>query len=207
MDLLDQGVRTGTAGFVLSRLLLAPPSQALADNFGTSQMRETWPLRDPDTVAALAGLAPDPYETLPREHATLFGGAAPLVALHESASRTDVDRAALLPELATVYRGANFTGLPTPVDDHIGYQVAYLADLATVVGRSAAGGDHENMRAAATASTQFRAAHLDQVIEPVLQALTSHARTHLYRALPGLLRGFLAEHGRLCASARAHQPA
>jgi TorA maturation chaperone TorD len=207
MELLDRGARAGTAGFVLSRLLLAPPSQALAGNFGTPQMRETWPLRDPESVAALGRLAPDPYETLPRDHTTLFGRRHPLVAPHESAWVTGVDRADLLAELAAAYEGANFTALPTPVDDHVGYQVAYLADLATVVGRAGAGGDEETSRSAAATATQFRAAHLDRVVEPILQGIAAHARTHLYRAVPGLLRGFLAEHERLCTATLDHQPA
>lgn len=206
MPLRDRGARTGAAGFVLSRLLLEPPSQALAENFATPQMRESWPLQDRDSTAALAGLETDRYDALLREHTALFRGRPPLVSLHESAWRIDIDRAALLPELAADYRGANFTGLPTPVDDHVGYQVAFLADLATVVGRSAAE-DPANMRAAAATATQFRAAHLDRVIGPILQGIGTHARTHLYRALPGMLRGFLAEHERLCALSLDHQPA
>lgn len=204
MDLRDQAARTATAGFVLSRLLMEPPSQALAENFAAPGMRETWPLRDPVSAAALERLEPDPYEALPREHTTLFRRRPPLVALHESAWRTDVDRAALLPELATTYEGANFTGLPTPVDDHLGYQVAYLATLATVVGRA---DDDGTRHAAAATATRFRAAHLDRVVEHVLDGITAHARTHLYRAVPGLLRGYLTEHARLCAAALVHQPA
>jgi len=207
MDLLDQGVRTGTAGFVLARLLLAPPSQALAESFATPTMRRTWPLQDAPSTTALAGVGADPYETLPREHTTLFRRRPPLVALHESARRPDVDRAALLAELDEAYRGANFTGLPTPVDDHVGYQVAHLADLATAVGRAAAAGDHESAGAGAAAATRFRTAHLDLVLEPILQDIAAHARTHLYRALPDLLRGFLAAHARLCAAALDHRPA
>ncbi|QDB78685.1 hypothetical protein FHE66_09975 [Georgenia sp. 311] len=207
MDLLDHGVRTGTAGFVLSRLLLAAPSQALAESFGTPQMRGTWPLTDPSSAAALEGFGADPYEVLAREHVTLFRGRQPLVALHESAWRADVDRAALLSELAATYEGANFTGLPTPVDDHLGYQVAYLADLATLVGRASAAGDLETARAAAERAERFRTEHLDPVVELVLQGIEAHAHTHLYRALPGLLRGFLTEHERLCSAALDHPPA
>lgn len=205
MPLRDRGARTGAAGFVLSRLLLAPPSQALAENFATPQMREAWPLQDAESVAALEGYQPDPYQALAREYQALFRGRPPLVSLHESAWRTDAERAALLPELAAVYAGANFTGLPTPVDDHVGYQVAYLADLATVVGRCA--GDQETVRATVDAATQFRAAHLDVVVRPILQGITAHARTHLYRAVPGLLRGFLDAHEHLCTTALDHQPA
>ena len=95
MDLRDQAARTATAGFVLSRLLMEPPSQALAENFAAPGMRETWPLRDPVSAAALERLEPDPYEALPRDHTTLFRRRPPLVAVHESAWRTDVDRAAL----------------------------------------------------------------------------------------------------------------
>src|SRR5690606_23497443 len=90
MPLRDRGARTGAAGFVLSRLLLEPPSQALAENFATPQMRESWPLQDPDSTAALAGLETDRYDALLREHTALFRGRPPLVSLHESAWRTDV---------------------------------------------------------------------------------------------------------------------
>ncbi len=207
MDLLDQGVRTGTAGFVLARVLLAPPSQALAESFGSPQMRQTWPLQDPDSATALEHLATDPYEALPREHTRLFRRRPPLVALHESAWRTDADRATLLTELAAAYRGANFTGLPTPVDDHVGYQVAYLADLGTAVGRAAADRAHGTVRTGAATAARFRTAHLDRVVDPVLRGIEAHAGTHLYRALPGLLRGFLTAHERLCAAALDHQPA
>lgn len=204
MDLLDDGARAGTAGFVLSRLLLAPPSQALAQSFATAQKRETWPLRDPGSTTALERLGADPYESLPREYSTLFRRAPALVPLHESTWRP-VDRTRLLADLAASYRGANFTGLPTPADDHVGYQVAYLAHLATAVGRG--GADRPAARAAAETAAGFRAAHLDLVVDPILQGIETYARTGLYRALPGLLRGFLTEHARLCAAVLDHQPA
>src|SRR5690606_11406717 len=111
----------------------------------------------------------------------------------------------LLADPAASYRGANFTGLPTPADDHVGYQVAYLAHLATAVGRG--GADRPAARAAAETAAGFRAAHLDLVVDPILQGIETYARPGLYRALPGLLRGFLTEHARLCAAVLDHQPA
>ncbi len=200
MDLLDRGARIGTAGFVLSRLLLEPPSLMLAENFASPQMRDTWPLRDEHSTAALASLAPDPYETLPRDHATLFRRRPPRVALHESAWLT-ADPAALRADLTAAYRGANFTSLPAPVDDNVGYQLAYLADLATRVGRAAGGGDVPTAREAAAAAARFREQHTDRFIGPVLDGVEQHARTHLYRAVPGLVRGFLAAHAELCTAA------
>ncbi|WP_324653586.1 TorD/DmsD family molecular chaperone [Georgenia sp. H159] len=204
MDLLDQGARIGAAGFVLSRLLLEAPSQALAENFAAPQMRATWPLQDPLSTTALEAVAADPYETLPRDHATLFRRHPGLVPLHESTWRSDVtDAPALRGRLAAEYRAA---GLPVPadVDDHLGHQVAYLADLATRIGRAWGQHDAASARVAADAASRFRREHTDLVVEPILQAIEQHARTHLYRAVPDLLRGFLTAHAALCAAVVPH---
>ncbi|WP_413450746.1 molecular chaperone TorD family protein [Georgenia phoenicis] len=200
-ELLAQGARVGTAGFVLSRLLLEPPSQALAESFASPQMRETWPLRDAHSLHAVESVSAEPLDALARDHATMFRRRPPLVPLHESAWRpSGTDRDALREELLTTYAGTTFAGLPTPVDDHLGYQLAYLAELATRVGRCHAAGDVAGALDAAEAATRLRAEHTDHVVGPVVESIARHARTRLYRAVPGLLRGFLSGHTALCAT-------
>lgn len=199
MDLTDHGARVGTAGFVLARLLLEPPSQALAENFGDNEMRTTWPLRDEQSRAALDSLAPDPYEDLPRDHLTMFHRPPRRVALHESAWRADAtDPATVRATLRDQYERAGVR--PLPEDDHVAHQVTLLAHLATQIGRAAAAGEMTTARAHARTAVQFRGAHLDPMIDPILRGIDEHARTHLYRAVPGLLRGFLTALTTLCTA-------
>lgn len=198
MDLTDHGARVGTAGFVLARLLLEPPSQALAENFGNTQMRTAWPLRDEQSRSALDSLTADPYEDLPREHLTLFRRPPPRVALHESALRGGANPAAVRATLRDHYERAGLR--PLPEDDHVAHQVTLLAHLATQIGRAAAAGEMTAARAHARTAVQFRGAHLDPMIDSILGGIVEHARTHLYRAVPGLLRGFLTAHTALCTA-------
>lgn len=199
MELTDRGARVGTAGFVLARLLLEPPSQALAENFGDPQMRTTWPLRDDQSLAALDALGPEAYEDLPRDHLTMFRRPPPRVPLNESAWHSaDTDPAALRTTLRDQYERAGLR--PLPADDHVAHQLALLAHLATLIGRAAAIDELTTARAHARTAVQFRRAHLDRVIDAILRGVDEHARTHLYRAVPSLVRGFLSAHAALCTA-------
>ena len=199
-DLLLRGAQVGTAGFVLSRLLLEPPSQALAESFASPQMRLTWPLQDAHSLHAVGSVDPEPLEEVVRDHMTMFRRRPPLVPLHESAWRRDSDASALRQELHGRYAGTTFAGLPSPVDDHLGFQLAFLADLVTRVGRLHAAGDVAGAEEVAGTAVRFRAEHTDLVVGPVVEGIARHARTRLYRAVPGLLRGFLSGHATLCAA-------
>jgi len=202
MELTDRAARVGTAGFVLARLLLEPPSQALAANFGDPAMRDTWPLRDATTAAALDPLGPDPYEDLVRDHARLFRNRPSQVPPLVSAWRRDgTDPARLRAELVAWYAQAGLH--PVPTDDHIGHQLALLAHLATRLGPAPSG--RMTPQVAAADALTFRTTHLDPVVAPVLDGIARHARTRLYRAVPGLVRGFLAEHRALCTTVLDHR--
>ncbi|MFD1506035.1 hypothetical protein FE374_18455 [Georgenia yuyongxinii] len=192
MTLTDRAVGVGTAGFVLSRLLLEPPSRALAEHFGNPQMRGTWPLDDADSRAALDTLAADLYEDLLEDHTAL----SRVVSLQEAAWRDDEDPARLRADLVAAYEAGGLR--PLPADDHVGHQVALLAHLATRLGGAGAGAA-ATARAAALATQELREAHLDRVIDPILDGIARHAQTRLYRAVPGLVRGFLAADSALCA--------
>ncbi|TRW44726.1 hypothetical protein [Georgenia yuyongxinii] len=196
MTLTNRAVGVGTAGFVLSRLLLEPPSRALAEHFGNPQMRGTWPLDDADSRTALDSLGADLYEDLLEDHTAL----SRVVSLQEAAWRADEDPARLHADLVAAYEAGGLR--PLPADDHVGHQVALLAHLATRLvdaGAGAGAGAAETARAAALASQELREAHLDRVIGPILDGIARQARTRLYRAVPGLVRGFLAADRALCA--------
>ncbi|WP_454084938.1 molecular chaperone TorD family protein [Georgenia sp. Marseille-Q6866] len=199
-DLLARGAQVGTAGFVLSRLLLEPPSQTLAESFASPRMRQTWPLQDAHSVHAVESVDPEPLDVVVRDHMTMFRRRPPLVPLHESAWRGGSDADALRQELLDTYAGTTFAGLPSPADDHLGLQLAFLADLATRVGRLHAAGDVAGAGGAADTALRFRTEHTDLVAGPVIEGIARHAATRLYRAVPGLLRGFLTGHAALCAA-------
>lgn len=201
MVLTERAARVGTAGFVLSRLLLEPPSQALAENFGNSQMRATWPLQAEVSRAALERITPEPHEELVRDHARLFRNHPPLVPIHETAVRQDLDDSARhRAELIATYEEAGLR--PVPTDDHVGNHICLLAHLATRESSSQITAAQE----AARTALAFRARHLEPVLDPVLEGIAEHARTQLYRELPVLLREFLSEHFALCEAVIAHHP-
>lgn len=196
MELFDQTARVGTAGYVLGRLLVKLPNQALAYNFVDVKMRETWPLQDSQTMAALASLRPDQYADVARDYAALFLG-KPKVALQESAW-SGGEPAEAQADLSGYFEAAQLQ--PVPRSDNVGHQFTLLGHLAARMGR-----EPENAAELATMTLDLRANHLDLVIENILQGMSEHARTHLYRAVPGLVRGFLAEHSALCTAVLAKE--
>lgn len=196
MELIDQTARVGTAGYVLGRLLVKLPNQALAGNFGDVKMRETWPLRDAQTMEALASLQPDHYADVARDYASLFLG-EPRVALQESAWRGG-EAAAALADVSAYFEASQLQ--PVPQTDNVGHQFTLLGHVTARMGR-----EPENAAELAAIALDLRANHLDRVIEQILQGISRHARTYLYRALPGLARGFLAEHSAVCAAVLAKE--
>lgn len=205
MDVVDYGARVGTAGFVLGRLLVEPPNVALSEKLASAEMRETWPLRDPRSVAALASLGGEMPVDHHRDHSLLFTTRTRFVDLSESAWRTDADPAELRAQLLSFYQEVGHR--PLPSDDNVGHQVACLGTLAARIGRAASEGDHALAASSAEAAEHLRSAHLDRVIDPILAGISSYATTRLYRSVPDLLRGFLAAHTELCTEARSHQAA
>lgn len=198
---LPLGVQAATAGFVLGRLLLKPPAAALVGSLGDQAMQAAWPLDDPDSrrgLAILSGGTGQP-SALEVEYKRLFvRESATRVELRSAVRRRDVDAAATRAELREIYRRDRLSvaGTVSVYDDQVGTQLLYLADRLASAAQAALRGDAEAADQAARAGLWLRENHLDPVIDEVLDAIEQWANTPLYRALPPLTRGFLAEHRR-----------
>ncbi len=200
---LPLDIRVATAGFVLGRLLLQVPPAALVHSLGDGAMRATWPLTDLHSARALALLADGVGElgAVRFDYERLFlRGAPPLVSLHSTAWNGAAPAAGRVAELRELYRRDKLSasGLAVNHDDHVGLQLLYVAERAADAGKAERDGDPGHARAARQAALRLREQHLDPVAGPLLAAIEEHAATRLFRALPDLVRGFLAEHARSC---------
>ncbi|MCB0910386.1 MAG: molecular chaperone TorD family protein [Propionibacteriaceae bacterium] len=174
-------------GYAVSRLLLVPPDLAVLERFGDPSARASWPLCDRVSVVALqalgAGVDPDRTRA---EWEQLFGSAPEPIELTESGWLGE-PAAELRKALAARYRAAGlgderFHDAPA---DHLGQELRYLAHL---VAESARPGAGPGLGAEIAA---FRRAHPDRFSGDVLAELGRRAQEPLWRALPGLVEGFL----------------
>lgn len=178
------------AGFVVSRMLLAKPGPGLLERFSDSKLWSSWPVANQESKDGLqllsAGFASAAVET---EWDQLFSGGPGKIELRESQCR-ESSETALVAELAKTYQSDGFSpghsaGQP---EDHLGLELMYLAHLGTVLARA-------NPASAGLVQAKlngFRAEHVDPVWAVVAPQIGDRAQTAVFRALPGLVTGFLA---------------
>lgn len=189
--------RISAAGTVLSHLYLAAPSDELRTALYSPEMLADWPLTDPDSaqgVTTLLHATPEDEDGLKRDHLYLFRGVGrPLAQPHESAR---VSREGLVFDEQTFevrrayaefgFRAPNFNREP---DDHIGLEIAFLANLAaSYAERVSAGESGEPIRDAMRA---FLFNHLEQFAFDVVDDVRKHAKTAAYKAVAEFTLGFL----------------
>ncbi len=188
------GAAVAAAGFAAGRLLLCTPDRALLERFADHADRESWPIRNPRTQVALRILAgPFDIDAVRAEWNRLFDEGPAAIELCESAWTRPAD-----PDLITrlVGRYATF-GIVREHDlgrpaDHLGVELTYLAHLAALVGRGVTEHDHGAVTTHRAELLAFRRDHLDRFCDTVLDQVAAQATTAPLRALPDLVRGFLA---------------
>lgn len=214
MPLTELAARVKIAGMVISHLLLGAPDARLRFQLSDPQMLAAWPLSDPESEKGVkilrdhyADRKAEPREEvdstadLPLEDNTdrdylylIRGIGRPLVEPHESArlSHEHLVFEAETLEVREAYRRAGFEvpNLNVEPDDHVGYEVGFLAELAGRVNTALSVGDRSLAEQTAFAALSFARDHLDRFFEDVLIGLEEHANTAIYRALPALMRGW-----------------
>ena len=160
-------------------------------------MIDAWPLTGTLTSRGLKLLrdapTPDTHEAVVRDHLRLFGGAGKSLACpYESPW---VDRDGLVFDISTfdvrdayAEYGLRVTAYNREPDDHVGYELAFVAHLARMIA--------ENPRADTVeltkVITRFTSHHLAAFTPQLREAMTAHADTVFYRAMAELLGGFVA---------------
>lgn len=195
----DLASRVAVASQICSQLVLTPPTPELAALFSDPDAPGQWPLKDAAAEAALReAVAGEPAtaEELRDDHFRLFvGPGRGLACPYESVY---VSRDGLLFgdetfDVRATYARAGLSADPSEPDDHLGVELAFVAELA---GRIAA---HDERHLCAELGG-FLAQHLDRFAPQVLAEVGEHARTPIYRTLPALTRSVLVAAQELAAS-------
>lgn len=203
---MDRGMerfrRLSVAAVIVGQLFLDEPSPEMLTALTNPDLLKDWPLQDPDSRAATelleqAAVSPDTVEALQRDHLYLFIGAgAPLTQPYESPYFSPdglvLDGAASEVEAfyATVgFQPGSSTGeLGNLPPDHIGFELRCIAHVAALVAAASSLRERERLVALLR---HFAVEHPARFAEQVLAGVAEHARTAVYRALPGLTRGVL----------------
>ena len=194
--------RLSIAADIVGQLFLDEPSPEMLTALTNPDLLRDWPLQDPDSLEALAlleqaAVSPDTVEALQRDHLYLFIGAgAPLAQPYESPyfslDGLVLDGAASEVEAfyATVgFQPGSGTGeLGNLPPDHIGFELRCIAHIAALVAAAPSVRERERLVALLR---HFAVEHPARFAEQVLAGVAEHARTAVYRALPGLTRGVL----------------
>lgn len=199
-EIAEKAARVGAAGYVLSSLLVQAPDQKLIENFANPEMLEAWPLHDEASQKGLDLLADsaDTAMLLRRDHLYLITGVGrPLAEPHESA-RLSRDHLVFEKETLEVRDAYASEGFKVPhlgkePDDHIGFEVAFLAEMATKIVAAVHTHDDAEARRAATVIRDFYDAHTGRFVADVISDIRANAGTNTYKAVADLLEGFIAE--------------
>lgn len=198
----EQAQRLSIAADIVGQLFLDEPAPEMLAALTNVELLHAWPLRDDDSRSALehlqqAASSPDSIEALQRDHLYLFIGAgAPLAGPYESPYFSPdglvLDAAAAQVEAfyaAVGFHPAAGAGqLGNLPPDHLGLELRCVAHVAA---RIAAAPTEPERQQLAAALRRFVSEHPARFAEHVLAGVTEHARTDVYRALPGLTRGVL----------------
>ncbi len=188
----------GAAALVVSQLFLAVPAEDLRWALQDDASLQEWPLKDDRSTAGINTLRAalrdgklDSEEALERDYLYLFTGIGkPLAQPYESPY---VSKDGLLFEESTmevrkVY-AAQGVGVPNSrrPDDHIGYEFAFIAQLAQKAAHQ------DDATDTISVMEDFVRDHLGQFSGIVANSLREHAQTSIYQALADLSEG-IVEH-------------
>lgn len=187
--------RLHIAADVVGQLFLDEPQGQLYDALTNPELLHSWPLEDEDSRAATALLLaakPDSIAELQRDHLYLFiGVSAPLAQPYESPyfSKDGLVMDDPTGEVSAFYQRVGFDpGVDNLPPDHIGFEFRCISYLSKLI---------LEQRLSPAVLRQFVAEHPGRFAPQVLTAVDQHARTAIYRALPGLARGVLGAAGAL----------
>ncbi|MDO5050098.1 MAG: molecular chaperone TorD family protein, partial [Actinomycetaceae bacterium] len=191
--------RINAAGTVLSHMYLAAPTEELRAALYSKEMLSDWPLRDADSkqgVFTLQKSKPETAEELKRDHLYLFKGIGkPLAEPHESPylSREGLVFDEQTFQVREYYRrygfqAPNFNREP---DDHIGLEIAFIANLADRYSREVESDEGAAEQTLGDIRT-FLDEHLNQFAPDVIERIRKNANTAAYKALAEFTLGFLS---------------
>ncbi len=180
-----RSVQVATALFSLSRFFVEAPTPDIIQRFTDPTMAETWPIRDEDSLAAIARIAEadEPGFALSRDFDAMFGPSGSLM-MAES-EYTGQKALPLVQTLNKQYAAHGYAPQKTEgyPRDHVAVQLGYLGHLAAKVGD-----DAQIVQEIRT----FRASHLDQYVDDLLLLTEQRAKTHMYRSVVVLIRSALS---------------
>lgn len=198
-DIVGTGVRVGTAAAVLSMVYSAPPSKGLIENLRNPELLAVWPLRDPESMDAIAVLsaAPDHSWNLHAQWHELFGYAdgIPLLSTKDSP-----ELRAFLQAYATrfAFTSPSISHLPLT---HLASLLGLTGHLATHLAQAARSGSDVVPAGHAIADT---AAILSPLIHEVTTAVDASSTSETFQAI-GKLTGSYDTHLLAFAHACAHE--
>jgi TorA maturation chaperone TorD len=189
---------------VLGSAFYLPPTEPLLTSLSAQDLLADWPLApdDPDTERGLQLLRAlfdraQPADLLPAlraDHTALFVGlmrvdAPPWESVYLSQDHLIFDQQTL--EVREYYArfGLQIPKLDREPDDHIGYELLFLAHLMEQAGRAVDAGDVETAARLVGAARTFFATHPQQWAGFFIERLAQYARTDYYRGLACLLKG------------------
>jgi len=194
----------GLALKVLATAFYLPPTEPFLASLSAEELLADWPLasNDPVTKRGLQLLRAlfdraQPAELLPalrEDHTALFIGlmqvdAPPWESVYLSRDHLIFDQQTL--EVREFYArfGLQIPKLDREPDDHIGYELLFLAHLMAQAAQALDAGDAATAVHALEAARTFFAAHPQQWAAFFIARLTQRARTDYYRGLACLLEG------------------
>jgi TorA maturation chaperone TorD len=194
----------GLALKVLATAFYLPPAEPFLTGLSAEELLADWPLApdDPDTAyglqllrtlfgnAQVAALLP----ALREDHTALFIGltqvaAPPWESVYLSRDHLIFDQQTL--EVREFYArfGLQIPRIDREPDDHIGYELLFLAHLMGQAARALDAGDVEAAARLVGAAHTFFVEHPQQWVAFFIERLAQRARTDYYRGLAYLLKG------------------
>lgn len=189
-DVINRGVRLGTAASVISGFYAAAPTLGMLDNIYNPDLLAVWPLRDEISASGVEMLLSghDHQGPLRSEWLTLYGY-EPVAAPTESA-RGNAEAAAANNALY-VRDGFSAPQIGDAPADHVGAELAYSGHLATTIAMAFREG--EDVTAQGAELLSFYTDHLGPLARAVTDETTENAQTLTYQAIALLTRGYLDE--------------
>ena len=198
-DILDAFAAAWT---VLSRVLLAPPTEVTLGTLRDPEMLADWPLSgDAHTERGLALLrgSTEDEGAVKDDHRQLFVGpdklpAAPWESVHRSPEGLTFEEETIAVREAYAEFGLAAPQLNREPDDHVGLELEFLATLAV-----RAMDDPEQAGRYVTAISEFHRDHIDQWVPKLAGLIEASAETDLYRGIGALLAGAAEQGSRVFA--------
>lgn len=199
--------RMAAAFTALSRVLLAPPEQDVLDQLRDAELLAQWPGRpcaeSRSGVAALveSGRAGEDARDVRRDFVQLFVGPGPMAAPPYGSVHSSQDRLIFEEDTFAVRAAYAEFGLAAPrlnqePDDHIGLEMAFVAELCVRGLDALDSADDAALTRVLAAIARFLDEHLLAWGPQCLTLITTEATTSFYRGMGELGLGLLSDAGR-----------